>query len=193
MSFVENIGMILRGTPVRRLRKLEKISKENDLGVTTMDIEAHFMSGGNPEGIIEALIKAKELGVEADFNMICALDLSKVMNPLEAVTKASKEQYLEFDTFSPNREDKILATTKSGDKVRAKVFLAYKLSPLKIAFGFNSHVLQERLSSAIATHISCSGGFKELKETKLSQEKELLEIAKSMLGTVGDVRLEYLE
>jgi hypothetical protein len=193
MSFAENIGMFLRGTPVRRLRKLEKISKENDLGLTTMDLEAHFLSGGDPEGVIEALIRAKELGVETDFNMVCALDLSKAMNPLEAVTKASKEQHLEFDTFSSAWAYKILATTRSGDKVGARIFLSYRLSPLKLALGFNPQVLQEMLSSSLATNIRGASCIKELKETKESQEKKLLEIAKSIVASVSNLKLEYLE
>jgi uncharacterized protein YqfA (UPF0365 family) len=87
VSFLTILGMSLRRIdPVRIIVAMIQ-SDHADLGLTTMELEAHALAGGDPITVVAALTIAKKHNMDLDFNEATAIQLSG-KNVLDEVQKA---------------------------------------------------------------------------------------------------------
>ncbi len=76
VGFIDLIFMKMRkvnvGLIVRCIIKL----KQQDIRVSRLELESHFLAGGNVEKVADALIRAHMRNVKTDFALVAAIDLA---------------------------------------------------------------------------------------------------------------------
>lgn len=92
ITFKEALGFYLRKTARKSVFRAIAISQYEQLGISAIDLEIHFLAGGNPELLIKALSKYRNHKV-VNFQMLAALDLSN-NNFEEVIEKGINEQKL---------------------------------------------------------------------------------------------------
>lgn len=76
LSWREQFGMLIRGTPVGIMRRCVRRAEAAGLPVSVDQMEAHLLAGGDLERVLDAAIRAKAEGIVADWYRLAALDLT---------------------------------------------------------------------------------------------------------------------
>jgi len=85
ISLIEALGMWIRRTPVRPMRRAWARVEHAGLPVTLNQLEVHSLAGGNVERVVEAMLAARASGLRDDFPLLSAVDLVG-KDPMAAVT-----------------------------------------------------------------------------------------------------------
>jgi len=72
----ELIALRLRGIPVGFIVDNRITAVKSGLDVSIDDLSTHYLSGGNVDMVVQALIAAQRAGIHLDFNRACAIDLA---------------------------------------------------------------------------------------------------------------------
>jgi uncharacterized protein YqfA (UPF0365 family) len=67
--------MLVRQVPAFRLRRLLKQAESAGLRVTLLDLEAHYLAGGNPDRVIQAMFAARRRGLPDNWRLLVEADL----------------------------------------------------------------------------------------------------------------------
>lgn len=76
LGFGRMIGMWLRQVPVGTMRQAVRVVERHRLPVTVDELEAHFLAGGDVEGVLAAALRARKLGQADDLPGLFAADLA---------------------------------------------------------------------------------------------------------------------
>jgi len=182
--------MCIRHTPIGKIRKALAMCEESGLAVTAKNLESHHLCGRDPVVLADALVTAKQLGVETSLQEMSAVILAG-HNPHELLLEASKAKTVRFDTFSPKREDRIRGFTRDQREVFASVTAVFRLSPSQLAFRFDFRHIHERLSAAVSVNINTASDFRSLQLKKAEQEAELRLIGSDMIPSFTSIVIEY--
>lgn len=93
ISFFQAIAMLTRRTINSRVAKALQIIKENNLPITPLQIESHYLAGGNVLDIVQACTELNKRQVYYDINELFAIDLSRgnIAKLIESFLSASTE------------------------------------------------------------------------------------------------------
>src|ERR1051326_7754137 len=69
-------GMKLRRVPVGFIVDNRVTAVKAGMNLSTDQLEAHYLAGGNVDQVVLALIAAKKAGISLDFDRACAIDLA---------------------------------------------------------------------------------------------------------------------
>lgn len=189
LSISEMLGMRMRGTPVGRMRQALRRAADAGLPIGSDLMEVHLLAGGNLERVLDALILAKQEGLEADWLRLTAFDLTGT-DPVAAVRRSIPDQELVFDQYAADRPEKILGFCTDGSAVRAACRVMYRLPLLPDATPLLSQ-LQERLSARIAVLINTAPDPRSLEARKSERETHLLAMAHEIMPRVRAVQLRF--
>jgi uncharacterized protein YqfA (UPF0365 family) len=70
------IGMMIRGTPVRRLLRAARLAQREKLPISLTELEAHLLAGGNIERVLQAALEARRRGLPDNLRALTAADLA---------------------------------------------------------------------------------------------------------------------
>jgi len=120
VSIFNLVGMRLRRVrPDRIVLPLIKATKAGlNLGVN--QLEAHFLAGGNIDGVVNALIASERAGIELPFEKAAAIDLAG-RDVLEAVKMSVNPKVIETPKVSAVAKDGIELLVKARVTVRANL------------------------------------------------------------------------
>jgi uncharacterized protein YqfA (UPF0365 family) len=76
VSFVNLIAMRLRGIPTPLIVNARITAVRAGINITTDQLETHYLSSGNVNEVIRALIASDKAGISLDYNRACAIDLA---------------------------------------------------------------------------------------------------------------------
>jgi uncharacterized protein YqfA (UPF0365 family) len=76
IGLVSLIGMRLRGVPPSAIVKPRITAVKAGIDVTTDQLEAHYLAGGNVERVVNALISAEKAGIQLSFQKATGIDLA---------------------------------------------------------------------------------------------------------------------
>ena len=100
------IGMRLRRVvPARIILPLIKATKAG-IALQVNQLEAHYLAGGNVDGVVDALIAAERAGIDLPFEKAAAIDLAG-RNVLEAVKMSVNPKVIETPNISAVAKDGI--------------------------------------------------------------------------------------
>ena len=190
LKFADYFRMVVLKVPILKIRKALAKCAAAGIAVTVQGLEAHFLCGKDPMMLADALVSAKELGVEATFQSMAALCMVS-QDPMKVLLEASKERVAKFDTFSPTKNDRITGVTRDQQQVMAAITIIYTLSPIQVALGFNPRHVHERLGAAVSVFINTSPDMRTLQLRKTSHEAELKTIALEMLAGLKSLTIDY--
>ena len=114
------IGMRLRRVvPARIILPLIKATKAG-IALQVNQLEAHYLAGGNVDGVVDALIAAERAGIDLPFEKAAAIDLAG-RNVLEAVKMSVNPKVIETPNISAVAKDGIELLVKARVTVRTKL------------------------------------------------------------------------
>ena len=120
ISIFTLIGMRLRRViPSRVVNPLIKAHKAG-LGVTTNQLESHYLAGGNVDRVVNALIAAERANIDLTFERAAAIDLAG-RDVLEAVQMSVNPKVIETPFISGVAMDGIEVKAKARITVRANI------------------------------------------------------------------------
>ena len=114
------VGMKLRRVrPQRILLPMIKATKAG-LTLNMNELEAHYLAGGNVDGVVDALIASERAGIDLSFEKAAAIDLAG-REVLEAVKMSVNPKVIETPNISAVAKDGIELLVKARVTVRANL------------------------------------------------------------------------
>ncbi|HZG73263.1 MAG TPA: flotillin-like protein FloA [Chondromyces sp.] len=155
VSIFTLVGMRLRRViPSRVINPLIKASKAG-LGLTTNQLESHYLAGGNVDRVVNALIAAHRANIELSFERAAAIDLAG-RDVLEAVQMSVNPKVIETPFIAGVAMDGIEIKAKSRITVRANID--------RLVGGAGEETIIARVGEGIVSTIGSSDDHKKVLE-----------------------------
>ena len=120
ISIFSLVGMKLRRVkPARIVTPMIKATKAG-LNLTTNQLEAHYLAGGNVDSVVNALIAAERASMNLSFEQASAIDLAG-RDVFEAVTMSVTPKVIETPQISAVAKDGIELLVKARVTVRTNI------------------------------------------------------------------------
>ncbi|HHV08091.1 MAG TPA: flotillin-like protein FloA [Firmicutes bacterium] len=166
VGIVELIGMRLRRVaPSRIVHPLIKATKAG-LKLTTSQLEAHFLAGGQVDRVVNALIAAHRAGIPLTFERAAAIDLAG-RDVLEAVRMSVNPKVIQTPT--------VAAVAKDGIELQAKARVTVRANIDRLVGGAGEATIIARVGEGIVTTIGSAESHKEVLENPDSMSETVLE------------------
>ncbi|SEM29910.1 Uncharacterized protein YqfA, UPF0365 family [Mesobacillus persicus] len=155
VSIFTLIGMRLRRViPSRVINPLIKAHKAG-LGVTTNQLESHYLAGGNVDRVVNALIAAHRANIELTFERAAAIDLAG-RDVLEAVQMSVNPKVIETPF--------IAGVAMDGIEVKAKARITVRANIDRLVGGAGEDTIVARVGEGIVSTIGSSVNHKKVLE-----------------------------
>ncbi|NLL51181.1 MAG: flotillin-like protein FloA [Peptococcaceae bacterium] len=149
------IGMRLRRViPSRIVNPLIKAHKAG-LGLTTAQLEAHHLAGGNVDKVVNALIAAERAAIMLKFERAAAIDLAG-RDVLQAVQMSVNPKVIETPIVS--------AVAQNGIELRVKARVTVRANIDRLVGGAGEETIIARVGEGIVTSIGSSVSHKDVLE-----------------------------
>lgn len=159
------VGMRFRRVPpglvVNNLIKADKAG----LNVTTNQLEAHYLAGGNLDRVVNALIAAERAAIPLPFERAAAIDLAG-RNVLEAVQMSVNPRVIETPLIS--------AVAKDGIELRSKARVTVRANIDRLVGGAGEETIIARVGEGIVTTVGSSESHKQVLENPDSISRTVL-------------------
>ncbi|WP_352419835.1 flotillin-like protein FloA [Proteiniborus sp.] len=166
VSIFTLVGMRLRRvSPNRIVRTLVK-GRKAGLSLTSDQLEAHYLAGGNIDSVVNALIAAERANIPLEFEKATAIDLAG-RDVFEAVQMTVKPKVIE----TPN----IAAIAKNGIELIVKARVTVRTSIDKLIGGAGEETIIARVGEGIVTTVGSVGTHEEVLENPDLISKTVLE------------------
>lgn len=141
-------------------------------GVTTRDIEAHFLAGGRVQRVVQALISANRAGIELDFRTASGIDLAG-RDVLEAVKASVTPKVIDCPNPASGKSE-IAAVAKDGIQVLAKARVTVRTNIKRLVGGAGEETIIARVGEGIVSTIGSKESHKDVLENPDSISKNVL-------------------
>lgn len=155
ISIFNLIGMKLRRVvPSRIVLPLIKARKAG-LDLSVNQLEAHYLAGGNINGVVDALIASARAGIELPFEKAAAIDLAG-RDVLDAVKMSVNPKVIETAMIS--------AVAKDGIELLVKARVTVRADLERLVGGAGEATILARIGEGIVTTVGSSLSHKEVLE-----------------------------
>ena len=173
VSLLSLLGMSLRKVPPAVIVDSRMMALKAGLSLTTDDLEAHYMAGGNVYNVVKALIAADKASIELKFQKAAAIDLAG-RNVLEAVQTSVNPKVI--DCPDPTKGKLTVdAVAKDGIQVKAKARVTVRANIERLIGGATEETIIARVGEGIVTTIGSSVSHKTVLENPDNISKRVLE------------------
>lgn len=160
------IGMRLRRVvPSKIVNPLIKAHKAG-LSITTNQLEAHYLAGGNVDRVVNALIAAERAAIPLPFERAAAIDLAG-RDVLEAVQMSVNPKVIETPTVS--------AVAQNGIELKVKAKVTVRANIDRLVGGAGEETIIARVGEGIVTSIGSSSSHKDVLEKPDSISRTVLD------------------
>ncbi|WP_066194126.1 MULTISPECIES: flotillin-like protein FloA [Gracilibacillus] len=165
VSIFTLIGMRLRRVvPSRVINPLIKAHKAG-LGVTTNQLESHFLAGGNVDRVVNALIAAQRANIELSFERCAAIDLAG-RDVLEAVQMSVNPKVIETPF--------IAGIAMDGIEVKALARITVRANIDRLVGGAGEETIIARVGEGVVSTIGSSEAHTQVLENPDTISKTVL-------------------
>lgn len=132
------------------------------LQITSNELEAHYLAGGNPTVVADALIAADKASLDLTFERAAAIDLAG-RDLLDAIRTSVSPRVIATPL--------IAAVAKNGIQVKATARVTVRTNINRLVGGAGEETIIARVGEGIVTTIGSAGSHKEVLENpdKISQ------------------------
>lgn len=160
------VGMRLRRVvPSKIVNPLIKAHKAG-LSITTNQLEAHYLAGGNVDRVVNALIAAERAAIPLPFERAAAIDLAG-RDVLEAVQMSVNPKVIETPIVS--------AVAQNGIELKVKAKVTVRANIDRLVGGAGEETIIARVGEGIVTSIGSSASHKAVLEKPDSISKTVLD------------------
>jgi uncharacterized protein YqfA (UPF0365 family) len=165
VSIFNLVGMRLRRVlPSKIVLPLIKAIKAG-LTVNVNQLEAHYLAGGNVDGVINALIASERAGIELHFEKACAIDLAG-RDVFDAVRMSVNPKVIETTNVS--------AVAKDGIELLVKARVTVRANLERLVGGAGEATILARIGEGIVTTVGSAKSHKEVLENPDDISKRVL-------------------
>ncbi|BCN29128.1 flotillin-like protein FloA [Anaeromicropila herbilytica] len=165
VSIFNLIGMRLRRVrPSKIVLPLIKAVKAG-LDINVNQLEAHYLAGGNIDGVVNALIASERAGIELPFEKAAAIDLAG-RDVLEAVKMSVNPKVIETTNVS--------AVAKDGIELLVKARVTVRANLERLVGGAGEATILARIGEGIVTTVGSSQSHMEVLENPDHISKRVL-------------------
>src|SRR5690554_4142673 len=166
VSIITLIGMRLRRVPPSAIVQPMIKSHKAGILVTSDQLEAHYLAGGNVDRVIDALIAAQRAEINLTFERAAAIDLAG-RNVLEAVQMSVNPRVIETPEIS--------AVAKDGIELKAKARVTVRANIDRLVGGAGEATIIARVGEGIVTTVGSSKSHAEVLENPDTISKVVLQ------------------
>jgi uncharacterized protein YqfA (UPF0365 family) len=130
--------------------------------MSSKDLEAHYLAGGNVLNVTRALIAANRAGLNLDFKIATGIDLAG-RNVLEAVQTCVNPKIIDCPNPAAGKTE-IAAVAKDGIQVLAKARVTVRTNIARLVGGATEETIIARVGEGIVTTIGSSDTYKHVLE-----------------------------
>lgn len=160
------IGMRLRRvSPARIINPLIKATK-GGISIRTNELEAHYLSGGDVNKVVDALIAAQRADIDLEFEQAAAIDLAG-RDVFEAVQISVNPKVIETPI--------IAAVAMDGIEIKAIAKVTVRANLDRLVGGAGEETIISRVGEGIVTTVGSSKSHKEVLENPDIISKNVLE------------------
>ncbi|MDF2942866.1 MAG: hypothetical protein K0S01_1724 [Herbinix sp.] len=165
VSIFNLVGMRLRRViPSRIVLPLIKAIKAG-LDVNVNQLEAHYLAGGNIDGVVNALIASERAGIELQFEKAAAIDLAG-RDVFDAVKMSVNPKVIETSNVS--------AVAKDGIELLVKARVTVRANLERLVGGAGEATILARIGEGIVTTVGSAQSHKEVLENPDDISKRVL-------------------
>lgn len=150
------------------------LSLERRGGMSTANLEAHFLAGGDVMSVVRAIIAAHRAGIDLDFDRAAAIDLAG-RDVLEAVRTSVHPKVIDCPDHSKSTKALLSAIARNGVEllIRARVTVRTNLDQL--IGGATEETIIARVGEGIITSIGSASSHMEVLEMPDRISKRVLD------------------
>jgi uncharacterized protein YqfA (UPF0365 family) len=165
VSIFNLVGMRLRRvTPSKIVLPLIKATKAG-LNLNVNQLEAHYLAGGNVDGVVNALIASERAGIELPFEKAAAIDLAG-RDVFDAVRMSVNPKVIETSNVS--------AVAKDGIELLVKARVTVRANLERLVGGAGEATVLARIGEGIVTTVGSAKSHKEVLENPDDISKRVL-------------------
>ena len=166
VSIFSLIGMRLRRvSPHRIVRPLIRVTKAN-MPVPINQLESHYLTGGNVDSVVNAIIAAQRANLELPFERAAAIDLAG-RDVFEAVRMSVTPKVIETPMIS--------AMAINGIEVKAVARVTVRTNIMRLVGGAGEATIIARVGEGIVTTIGSAETHREVLENPDRISRKVLE------------------
>lgn len=149
------------------------IGSEQQTGVTTRRLEAHYLAGGNVPSVIRAIIAAHRADIDLDFDRAAAIDLAG-RDVLDAVQTSVYPKVI--DCPDPKRSGRatLSAVARNGVELKVRARVTVRTNIEQLIGGATEETIIARVGEGIITSIGSSQSHLEVMENPDKISKAVL-------------------
>ncbi|MDX9753017.1 MAG: flotillin-like protein FloA [bacterium] len=156
------VGMRLRRVPPQAVINPLIMATKAGLRITTNQLEAHYLAGGNVFQVVQALISADKANIPLTFERAAAIDLAG-RDVFEAVQMTVRPMVIEAP--DPRKgSDTVAAVAMDGIQLRAKAKVTVKANLDRLVGGATEETIIARVGEGIVTTIGSAVSHKQVLE-----------------------------
>jgi len=176
IGFLTPILMRLRTIPASVIVNARITAVRAGMGISTEELETHYLAGGNVNEVVRALIAAKKAGITLDFNKCCAIDLATSgsgKSVFEAVRTSVNPRVIDCPNAASGKNT-IDAVAKDGIGLKAKARVTVRTNLDRFVGGATEETIIARVGEGIVTTIGSASSYKEVLENPDRISKNVL-------------------
>lgn len=121
-------------------------------GVSTRQLEAHYLAGGNVAGVIQAIIAAHRADIDLEFDRAAAIDLAG-RDVLGAVQTSVYPKVIDCPDPSKNNATTLSAVAKNGVELKIRARVTVRTNLQQLIGGATEETVVARVGEGIITSI----------------------------------------
>ncbi|MSR58832.1 MAG: UPF0365 family protein [Planctomycetaceae bacterium] len=171
MSFRKvNTALIVRG----KIMAVQSGLTEKD-PISTRNLEAHFLAGGNIPNVIKSLIAAHRAKINLDWRTASAIDLAG-RNILDAVQTSVYPKVIDCPDSKKNPEGTLSAVCGDGIELRARARVTVRTNLEQLIGGATEETIVARVGQGIVQAIGKQSSYKIVLESPELISQEVLHL-----------------
>lgn len=170
------ISMRLRGIPNNLIVNSRITAVRAGININTEQLETHYLSGGNVEQVVRAMIAAQKAGIPLVFDRCCAIDLATMgsgKTVFEAVRTSVNPRVIDCPNPATGKTT-IDAVAKDGIGLRARARVTVRTNLDRFVGGATEETIIARVGEGIVTTIGSATTYKEVLENPDRISKNVL-------------------
>ncbi len=177
VGFLNLLFMRLRKVPPALIVNNRITAAKANIKLSTDELEAHFLAGGDVTNVVLALVAAAKAGIDLPFDRACAIDLATKdtgKTVLEAVRTSINPKVIECP--NPNTGvNKITAVAKDGIAVNVRARVTVRTNLERFVGGATEETVIARVGEGIVTSVGSASSYKEVLENPDSISRLVLQ------------------
>ena len=176
VSFLTLLSMKLRRVPIALVVQSRITAVKAGIPLTTDQLEAHYLAGGDVNQVVRALIAAEKANLNLGFNQAAAIDLATHQSgksDFEAVMTSVNPKVIDCPNPASGKQ-LITAVAKDGIELRVKARVTVRTHLDRFVGGATEETIIARVGEGIVTAIGSAESYKDVLENPDTISKTVL-------------------